>query len=175
MDFSDLLFLLKPANSEGTRHPPKDFDRKLPWPLWPDIIPKCCIFASSNCETAFVPWERYLLRPSLVLIDNKRRSSIKTKKRQEKEGCKKHESRRKTGVNGKSGVKGGTEENEENSKSGQSGHRHFRSKSFSNSQVYESHTIGIFLSSLGIYSTPSHKKSILLQAKQNNKNVSVND
>ncbi len=46
---------------------------------------------------------------------------------------------------------------------------------FSNSQVYESHTIGIFLSSLGIYSTPSHKKSILLQAKQNNKNVSVND
>ena len=39
---------------------------------------------------------------------------------------------------------------------------------FSNSQVYESHTIGI-------YSTPSHKKSILLQAKQNNKNVSVND
>lgn len=46
---------------------------------------------------------------------------------------------------------------------------------FSNSQVYESHTIGIFLSSLGIYSTQSHKKSILLQAKQNNKNVSVND
>ena len=29
-DFSDLLFLLKPANSEGTRHPLKDFDRKLP-------------------------------------------------------------------------------------------------------------------------------------------------
>lgn len=29
-DFSDLLFLLKPANSEGTWHPPKDFDRKLP-------------------------------------------------------------------------------------------------------------------------------------------------
>ena len=46
---------------------------------------------------------------------------------------------------------------------------------FSNSQVYESHTIGIFLSTLGIYSIPSHKKSILLQAKQNNKNVSVND
>ena len=46
---------------------------------------------------------------------------------------------------------------------------------FSNSQVYESHTIGIFLSTLGIYSIPSHEKSILLQAKQNNKNVSVND
>lgn len=44
-----------------------------------------------------------------------------------------------------------------------------------NSQVYESHTIGIFLSTLGIYSIPSHEKSILLQAKQNNKNVSVND
>ena len=41
--------------------------------------------------------------------------------------------------------------------------------------MYESHTIGIFLSTLGIYSIPSHKKSILLQAKQNNKNVSVND
>lgn len=111
----------------------------------------------------------------MVLIDNKHRSSIKTKKRQEKEGCKKHESRRKTGTNEKPGAKEGIEENEENSISGQSGHSHFRSKSFSNSQVYESHTIGIFLSSLGIYSTPSHKKSILLQAKQNNKNVSVND
>ncbi len=137
--------------------------------------------------TGYYPKMLYLciqqLRNSLCAL---RKVSIKTKfglnrqqtpvkKRQEKEGCKKHESRRKTGVNGKSGVKGGTEENEENSKFGQSGHRHFRSKSFSNSQVYESHTIGIFLSSLGIYSTPSHKKSILLQAKQNNKNVSVND
>mgnify|MGYP000180672177 FL=1 len=126
--------------------------------------------------TGYYPKMLYLciqqLRNSLCAL---RKVSIKTKKRQEKEGCKKHESRRKTGVNGKSGVKGGTEENEENSKSGQSGHRHFRSKSFSNSQVYESHTIGISLSSLGIYSTPSHKKSILLQAKQNNKNVSVND
>ena len=133
--------------------------------------------------TGYYPKMLYLciqqLRNSLCAL---RKASIKTefgllrlKKRQEKEGCKKHESRRKTGVNGKSGVKEGIEENEENSISGQSGHSHFRSKSFSNSQVYESHTIGIFLSSLGIYSTPSHKKSILLQAKQNNKNVSVND
>lgn len=119
--------------------------------------------------------KRHLLRPSLVSIDDKRWSSIKTKKGQEKEDYKKHESRRKTGTNEKPGAKEGTEENEENSISGQSGHSHFWSKSFSNSQVYESHTIGIFLSSLGIYSTPSHEKSILLQTKQNNKNVSVND
>lgn len=74
--------------------------------------------------------ERHLLRPSLVLIDDKHRSSIKTKKGQEKEGYKKHESRRKTGANEKAGAKEGTEENEENSISGQSGHSHFRSKSF---------------------------------------------